>query len=169
MPYSEPSITDENGEETYMPGAEYLQSPYQVNPYVNTENVFIKHLTEVSFPEEVTEETKQKWVHRRMFSGKEKSTAFISNPRTCEVNEIQRMNMNLMETLQLENLIWGSVFDNIDIMKMTQGQHGNLLNAITVKRQEFTDKTINTNKTIREKLSGMMQRQPQQQEQIEGY
>lgn len=169
MPYSEPSIVDENGEETYMPGAEYLQSPYQMNPYANNENVFIKHLTEISFPEDVGEETKKKWVHRRMFSGKEKSTAFIQNPRTCELNSIQKMNINLMETLGTEDLLWSTVFDNIDIMKVTQGQRGNLINAITVKRQEFTDKSQREQKGLRERLSGMVQRQPPSSEEMTEY
>ena len=139
MPYQEPIITDEQGNETTDIGSEYIQPI--MSPYQNPENIFIKHLTQIQWPEEIPEEMRDQWVHRLMFSGKEKSTAFMENIHTLKLNSLQRMNLGLMETLGLHNLLWSTIFDNIDIMKCTQGQHGNLVKAVTTKRQEFTDKT----------------------------
>ena len=155
VPYEEPSITTEEGTEEYMPGMEYMPMNNDMAPYRDSENVFIKHLTEVQYPENIDEEFKKKWVHRTMFSGKEKSTGFIENPKTCKLNSLMRMNLGLMETLGLDNLLWSEVFDNIDIMKVTHGQHGNLINAITTKRQEFTDKTKRMPDNWKDKLGGL--------------
>ena len=82
MPYREPTVTDEEGNPLYTPGLEYMQEDTSLAPYQNPENVFIKHLTEIQFPEHIEEEFRQRWSHRLMFSGKEKSTSFIENPRT---------------------------------------------------------------------------------------
>lgn len=157
MPYEEPDI-DEDGETSYMPGAEYMQASEQMSPYRNSENVYIKHLTEIHIPKEVDEGFKKKWLHRLMFSGKEKSTAFIENPKTARYNNLQRMDLGLLESLECENLIWTTVFDNIDIMKVTHGQHGNLMKAITVKRQEFADKTERKQNDWKGKIGGMFRK-----------
>jgi hypothetical protein len=160
MPYEEPTIINEDGETTNMPGMEWM--PQQnIAPYTNPENVFIKHLTEIQCPEDMDEEFKKKWIHRFMFSGKEKSTGFIENPKTCKLNSLMRMNLGLMESLGVDNLLWSTVFDNIDIMKVTHGQHGNLINAITTKRQEFTDKTQQLPTTWKDKLSGLFKNEPE--------
>ena len=151
MPYKEPSVSTEEEENEFMPGLEYMQSPMNLSPYRSDENAFLKQFTEVQYPEEIDEETRKKWVHRIMFSRKEKGTAFMENPNTTKLNSIMLLNMKLMEMLGCENLIWSTVFDNIDIMKTTQGQHGNLIKQLTVKRQEFADKTEQRNKKFFEK------------------
>lgn len=160
LSYKEPDI-NEDGETSYMPGAEYFQSPEQVNPYLNPENVFIKHLTEIHIPEELGEEFKKKWAHRLMFSGKEKSTAFMENPKTSNYDTMQLMNLGLMESLECTNLLWTTVFDNINVMKMTHGQYGNLIKAITIKRQEFTDKTERKQSGWKGKIGDMFKRDEQ--------
>lgn len=148
-----------------MPGMEYMPPNNDMAPYANPENVFIKHLTEIQFPENIEEEFRKKWIHRLMFSGKEKSTGFIENPKTTKLNSLMRMNLGLMESLELDNLLWSTVFDNIDIMKITHGQHGNLIHAITTKRQEFTDKTKLTPQHWKDRLGGLFknEQEPQMQ------
>jgi len=167
MPYEEPEIIDENGEIQYHPGQEYMQNPLNISPYVNPENVFLKHLTEVQYPENIDDEFKNKWVHRLMFSGKEKSTAFMESHKTTGLDISQMVNISMMESFDewYKNLIWSEVFDNINIMKLTQGQHGNLIHAITTKRQEFTDKTQIKPVGWKERMGKIMQGNQQQEEQ----
>jgi len=162
MPYKEPDI-NEDGETKYMPGAEYMQASEQMSPYANPENVFIKHLTEIHIPQEAGEEFKKKWMHRLMFSGKEKSTAFMENPKTATYNNLQRMDLGLMESLDCDNLLWTTVFDNIDIMKVTHGQHGNLIKQLTVKRQEFADKTERKQNDWKGKIGNMFKKDEPQE------
>lgn len=108
--------------------------------YANPENVIVKHLTERQPIEGVVEKDKLKENdHRVFFSGKEKSTAFISNMRTIQVNTCMRMNLSLMESLHLNDLKWAEVWDNIDMMVTTQGQGGNMVKALITKIQEFKD------------------------------
>jgi len=165
LSYKEPNIINEDENKQYIPGSEYIPNQPDFSPYVNPENVFIKHLTEVQYPEGIDEEFKKKWVHRLMFSGKEKSTSFVENPKTLVFNSLQRLNLGLMESLQCDNLIWTAVWENLDVMKMTQGQRGNLIHAITTKRQEFTDKTQHQPSTFRNKINTLLGMKNEQSEQ----
>lgn len=160
MPYEEPNEERPRYDPTIME-QQYMQQ------YVNPENVFIKHLTQRQPIEGVIDNDFLKdHSHRVMFTGKEKSLAFIENPKTIQVNTCQRMNLSLMESLGLYNLIWSQVWDNMDIMVTTQGQKGNMMNAMITKRQEFKDTTLKEKK--RWTLPGLMKKpeepQPQQGE-----
>ena len=131
--------------------------------YINPENAFIKHLTERQpIPGIVDVDKLKEYNHRVFFSGKEKSTAFVGNPKTIQVNTCMRMNLSLMESLGLENLKWAEVWDNIDIMVITQGQSGNLVNAMITKKQEFKDTSKKELTSLKEKLFGRKE-QPQEQ------
>ena len=161
MPYREPEITDENGDDMVMPGAEYLPN-MQMYPYRSNENAFIKHLTERHIPEEMGSEHKNKWFHRTMYSGKERSTAFFEDPRSLMFINASRKNLNLMEVLDQDELIWSQTYDMIDTAVTTHGQHGNLMKALTIKRQEFQDKTERmADKTILQKLFGKKEEENQ--------
>jgi len=106
----------------------------------NQENAFIKYLTQIQPIENIiTQDFLKNWKHRIMFTGKEKATGFIENPRTLQINSCQRMNLSIAESLGLESVVWDEVWDNKDIMVATQGQRGNLMNALITKKQEFKD------------------------------
>jgi hypothetical protein len=144
MPYREPTVTDEQGEETIMPGMEYYHE--DVAPYRSSETAFIKHLTERHIPRELGKEHKAEWIHRTIYSGKERSTAFFEDPRSLQFINASRVNLSLIELLQVEELKWPQVYDMLDMAVTTQGQHGNMIKALTVKRQEFTDKSRHNEK-----------------------
>lgn len=139
MPYREPTIVDEEGEETSLPGMEYYTE--DMGPYRNPENVFVKHLTKRDIPVELGEEHKNRWLHRTMYSGKERSTSFFEDPRSLQFLNASRLNLDLIETLEVEELKWPQVYNMIDMAVTTHGQHGNMIKALTIKRQEFEDKS----------------------------
>lgn len=110
-------------------------------PFRSNENAFVKHLTERHIPPELGSYHKSIWLHRTIYSGKERSTAFFEDPRSLQYINASLQNLGLIEILQLEELKWSQVYDMIDIAVTTQGQHGNMIKALTIKRQEFADKT----------------------------
>jgi len=141
IPYREPTIIDEDGEETIMPGSEYMPD-LQTAPYRSNENAFIKHLTERHIPGELGDEFKNRWIHRKIYSGKERSTGFFEDPRSLQLINVARENLGLIELLDEEELKWQHTWDMIDLAVTTHGQHGNLMKALTIKRQEFEDKSM---------------------------
>lgn len=145
MPYVEPDITDERGEQVMQTGMEYMQ-PEPGTWIRHNETAFVKHLTERHIPGELGDEHKMKWLHRMMYSGKERSTAFFEDPRSLQYINISRENLTLMEALDLDELIWSQVYNMIDASVTTHGQHGNMIKALTIKRQEFTDKSMREEK-----------------------
>jgi len=139
MPYHEPEITDEDGD-VFKPGLQYYNQE-DMSQYRSNENAFVKHLTERHIPGELGDEHKKEWIHRTMYSGKERSTAFFEDNRSIQFINASLQNLGLIETLHIEELKWSQVYDMLDVSVTTQGQHGNMINALTTKRQEFADKT----------------------------
>lgn len=163
MPYQEPNIVDEDGEETLMPGAEYMPN-LQTAPYRSNENAFIKHLTERHIPGELGEEHKDRWMHRTVYSGKERSTAFFEDPRSLQLINVSRENLGLIETLDEDELKWQHTYDMIDLSVTTHGQHGNLIKALTIKRQEFEDKSrMNEEQGLLQKIGSSLKGNQEQQ------
>jgi hypothetical protein len=149
MSYSEPVINDEEGNPVMETGMEYMQS----NPMTwmrHSETAFVKHLTERHIPAELGDEHKKQWMHRLMYSGKERSTAFFEDPRSLQYINASRQNLTLIEALDIEELKWSQVYNMIDASVTTHGQHGNMIKSLTIKRQEFADKTK------REESKGML-------------
>jgi hypothetical protein len=163
LPYHEPKIIDEDGEETILPGAEYIQQ-LDPSPYRSNENAFVKHLTERHIPADFGDEHKKQWLHRTVYSGKERSTAFFEDPRSLQFINASLKNLNLIETLNIEELKWPQVYDMVDMSVTTHGQHGNMIKSLTIKRQEFTDKSRRDEK--KNLLSGFLKKEePPQPEQ----
>jgi len=102
----------------------------------------IRHLTQREPIEKiVTREDLKKFATRMMFSGKDKSTAFIKNPKMVQLNTRMRLNLSLMESLGLTNLAWDEIWSNIDLMALSQGQDGNMVRALITKVHEYRTKT----------------------------
>jgi len=132
-PYQEPESEEKYYEPTIMERELRGQ-------YINPENIFIKHITQRQPIEGIIDtDFLKEYSHRVMFSGKEKATAFVGKAQTVQINTCQRQNLSLMESLGLHNLLWWEVWDNIDLMVLSQGQKGNLMNALITKKQEFKD------------------------------
>ena len=152
-----------------MTGQEYLPD-LQQEIYRSNENAFIKHLTERHIPQELGQQHKQKWFHRTMYSGKERSTSFFEDPRSLQYIHASRQNLGMIEILEEEELKWHQVYDMTDTAVTTQGQHGNLLKALTIKRQEFTDKTIQeNNRGLLASASDLFRKKQPQEQQIIRY
>ena len=163
MPYHEPMVTDEDGEAEYQPGLQYYNQE-DMAPFRSNENAFVKHLTERHIPGELGDEHKKEWIHRTVYSGKERSTAFFEDPRSLQYVNASLQNLGLIETLHLDELKWSQVYDMIDIAVTTQGQHGNMIHALTIKRQEFADKTKRTEN--RSMFGGLLKKkEPEEQSQ----
>lgn len=72
-------------------------------------------------------------------------------------------NLGMIELLDLDELKWSQVYDMLDASVTTHGQHGNMIKALTIKRQEFTDRS-RRNDEKKGLLSGWMQKKEPEQD-----